>query len=135
MLGGTLNPKVGGSSPPRPTLKAPPRRGSFVGRTRLISEHGPARSRVGIDLVSGRCRRGDQVGACRPLPPPTCRWLRRCYPRGTMRRHPSWGRRAVVLVVVVQALALPAGASANYGGNSYGNEEITIIVVAIMAAV
>ena len=52
-----------------------------------------------------------------------------------MRRHPSWGRRAVVLVVVVQALALPAGASANYGGNSYGNEEITIIVVAIMAAV
>ena len=52
-----------------------------------------------------------------------------------MRRQPGWGRRAAVVAVVVQALALPAAASANYGGNTYGNVWITYVVVGIMAAV
>ncbi len=51
-----------------------------------------------------------------------------------VRRAPGWGRRAGAVAVAVQALVLPTPALANYGGNSYGGSEITLIVCGVMAA-
>ncbi len=45
-----------------------------------------------------------------------------------------WGRRVLALAVVFEVLALPAPAFAGYGGNTYGNAWITLVVCGIMAA-